>query len=115
MTDASNAPILAPNGGKMAFRARFRLETDDLQFLQDSGNNGNPNVSWNVMQRGLADDPGGQWKMSIVSETNSNRVRVECITSQFAGQSDNIRATSRLDVSTPVSYTHLTLPTTPYV
>ena len=96
VTDASEAPELAPNGGKFGYRVRFRLAEADLEFLQDSGGG----VSWNLMQRGLFGDPGGQWKMSIVGQTNTSRVRVECLSSHFPGTSDNLRATSSLDLST---------------
>lgn len=100
VTDASNAPVLAPNGGKFAWTVRFRLPQSSVEFLEDAGDNGSPNVSWNIMQRGLFGDAGGQWKMSLVTSTNSDRFRVECISGVQAGTDDNIRATSSVDLST---------------
>ena len=93
VTDASNAPELAPNGGKQAWRVRFRLAQVDLEFLQDESQ-----ISWNLMQRGLADDPGGQLKISLIAQPD-NSVRVECFASDFAGATDNIRTVSSFDVA----------------
>lgn len=84
---ASNTAGLEPNGKKMAWRVKFRLATADLATLQAAGSNGNPNISWNIMQRGLASDPGGQWKMSVVSQSGSDAVRVQCVTGDGTPQS----------------------------
>ena len=95
VADASNAPELAPNGSKQIWRVRFRIAQAELTTLQQA--NG---ISWNLMQRGLASDPGGQLKISLIAQPNSSAVRVECFASDFNGPNDNIQTISSFDIST---------------
>lgn len=96
VVSAANTAGLAPNGLKMAWRAKFRLSAADMQTLSDAGAGG---LSWNVMQRGLADDPGGQWKMSIVSQQGPE-VRVQCVTRDGSGgEASTLRVDSGFDLA----------------
>ena len=70
VTDANNAPELSPNGGKQAWRVRFRIAQNDLDFLKNE-----TSISWNLMQRALADDPGGQLKICLLYTSPSPRDR----------------------------------------
>ncbi len=75
VVDVANRAGLAPNGKQMAWRARFRLAEADVQALYASPDG---SVSWNIMQRGLASDPGGQWKMSLLK--TGGKILVQCVT-----------------------------------
>jgi len=94
--DVDGAAGLAPDNKKMAWRVRFRLTESDLQTLEDAGAG---ELSWNIMQRGLADDSGGQWKMSIVSQADDS-VRVQCVTQTAPGASNRLQVDSAFDIST---------------
>ena len=75
---------LNPDGELFAYQARVTLTSADLNTLATS-----TKPSWNVMQRGFSDSPGGLWKMSLVMSGNPKVPRAQCVArdDQLAGPS----------------------------
>ena len=66
---------LNPNGEMFVF------EVDGLLLLDPTYNKiqgSADRLSWNVMQRGLAGNQGGQWKLSLVNEADGS-VNAQCV------------------------------------
>ncbi|MFW2381691.1 MAG: hypothetical protein ACN4GZ_08040 [Acidimicrobiales bacterium] len=51
--------------------------------------------SWNMMQRGLAGNPGGQWKMSLVNEAGG-RVKAQCVVRDEANRLIRVNSSTEI-------------------
>ncbi len=58
----SGPEALNPAGDLFVFQVWLTLSRENLAALADTDD-----PSWNIMQRGLADSAGGQWKLSLVT------------------------------------------------
>lgn len=57
-------------------------------------------LSWNLMQRGLAGNPGGQWKMSLVNE-RSGRVKAQCVVRDEANRFLRVNSSTEIRPGEP--------------
>jgi len=71
---AAESARLNPAGGSFAYQARITLTGADLSKLASQSS-----PSWNVMQRGFSDSPGGLWKMSVVMAGTPKVPRAQCV------------------------------------
>ncbi len=71
--------LFNPDGSRFVYQAWVTLSHDQLAALQAADE-----PSWNVMQRGFADAPGGQWKMSLV--VVDDEVQAQCVVRDQAGE-----------------------------
>jgi|GEM_PF-5973387 len=71
---SSESAKLNPNGGQFAYQAKVTLTAADLAALAAASG-----PSWNVMQRGFSDSPGGIWKMSLVMSGTPKTPRAQCV------------------------------------
>ncbi|MDH3293304.1 MAG: hypothetical protein OER95_03170 [Acidimicrobiia bacterium] len=76
---ADESDLFNPGGGRFAFQAWLTLDRRELDALRSTRQ-----PSWNVVQRGFADSPGGQWKMSLV--TVDGQVQAQCVVRDAAGE-----------------------------
>lgn len=79
-----------PAGAEMQWSAEFMLSPASITRLQDQ-----TNPSWNLMQRGFANNTGGQWKTQII--TRNNQAFVQCIVRDAAGNVISSRSLTPID------------------
>lgn len=92
---------LNPNGSVFAFEVDGLLLLDPtFQKIQTSPDR----LSWNVMQRGLAGNVGGQWKLSLVNEADGS-VNPQCVVRDEENRFMRVNATVEIVPNQPARVT----------
>ncbi len=92
---------LNPAGAQFAFQA-VGVVFDDAEF--DAIARADIRLSWNVMQRGLAGNNGGQWKMSVVNESDGS-VNAQCVVRDEENRLIRVNSSVGLEANTPSTLT----------
>jgi len=94
---------LNPAGTQFAFQA-VGVVLDGAQH--DILTAGGSSFSWNVIQRGLAGNPGGQWKMSLVVEGDGS-VKAQCVVRDEENRLIRVNSSSEIEPDVEATITCL--------
>ena len=97
----AESETLNPNGSLFAFEVHGLVLLDPTyNKIQTS----TERLSWNVMQRGLAGNVGGQWKMSLVNEADGS-VNPQCVVRDEENRFMRVNATVEILPNEPIRVT----------
>jgi hypothetical protein len=97
LVDQAESEDLNPAGSVFVFQIEGLVLTEaGYEALASSGED----RSWNLMQRGLAGNPGGQWKMSLVNESGG-AVKAQCVVRDQANRLIRVNSSGELRPDEP--------------
>ncbi len=92
LVDTAESEMLNPAGSLFVFQIEG-LEL--LETTHEKLTSSDRAFSWNMMQRGLAGNPGGQWKMSLVNESDGT-VKAQCVVRDEANRLIRVNSSAEL-------------------
>jgi len=92
LVDTDESDGLNPSGSRFVFQVEgLVLRESSYEKLSAA----NRRFSWNMMQRGLAGNPGGQWKLSLVNEPGG-RVKAQCVVRDEANRLIRVNSSTEI-------------------